>query len=129
MKNTYLAVAAGVILLGFGVWLRPSVPRAFANEGPGGVEYGVFRIHNFYDYEWQDSDERVYGQSQKIFLEKMRLHSIAFKMGNLRDAPLGSLDYVLEGEMLNYFGREGWELVEYVDKGFENRTFWFRRDR
>lgn len=129
MKKSILVIVVGAILLACVVLLRPSAERAVASEGARGIEYGVFRINNFYAYEWQDSSRRVYGETQNIFLDKMKLQSIAFRMGNLRDAPLSSLEYVMEAEMLNYFGSEGWELVEFIDKGMENRTFWFKRER
>lgn len=129
MKWYFLFFAAGVFFFSGGVFLRPRPEGVFAKGGSREIEYGVFRINNFYDYEWQDSERRVYGETQNVFLQKMSLQSIAFRMGNLRDAPQSSLKYVLEGEMLNYLGSEGWELVEFVDKGMANRTFWFKRER
>lgn len=95
-------------------------------------EYGVYRVGGQYRYEWQNTNRRVYGPTQRVFLERMGLQSVAVKLQSMTDAPSYALRYVLEAEFLNHLGTEGWELVVVIDKGragMANRTFWFKRPK
>ncbi len=100
--------------------------------GSAGIrwEYGVFRIGGRYPYEWQDASGRTYGRTVELFLEKMGLSAVEAKLRSRKDAPISTLEYTAELELLNHLGAQGWELVVLADRGpagIPNRTFWFKR--
>lgn len=131
MRTRHIIILiAGVLIFAGALWAQRYSPKPLDRPSSGKWEYGVYRRGTFYRYEWQDADERIYARTRKVFLERMRLFSMAAKLEGLTDAPQSSLDYVLDAEFLNHLGTQGWELIHVVDRGpgaIPNRTFWLKR--
>ena len=123
MKKNYLVILAAAIIAAIGLWARMNTAKTVAAPSSVEWEYGVFRVGGLHRYEWQDADKRIYANTCKVFLERMRLIPIVVKIQRFTDdAPRTSLDYTLDAEFLNYLATQGWELVDV-----EDLVFWFKR--
>ena len=114
----------GILLsLGFLLGANPS-PRTATRW-----EYGVF-LHGHDGFQWDHEGQLVVGNTAATFIEKM---------GSPRDFPTGARKNALQRAMLDYLGRQGWELVQvvhnddmpstYHEEGTYHYAYWFKRPR
>ena len=107
---------------------RPASPKAVVSPSFVQWEHAVFRVRGSdYEYEWQDANSRVFADRQKVFLEKLKLSHILWKLEKMHTESSPPFpDEVVEMALINYWGAEGWELTE-VFRGVRQRYYWFKR--
>jgi len=111
-KVSTILCAAGIMLsVVFLIGANPGVPTQW--------EYGLYTESIGY-YDWQEAARRVQTTDPVHFFEKM-----GFPRGIEVDARTGRVPTLV----LNYLGRQGWELVEM--RMVENRrdAYWFKRPK
>jgi len=80
-------------------------------------EYATYRsLGN--RYHWQSPDEDIFARDLGSFVNQFKLK------GHIRDD-------TAELELMNHFGRQGWELVQMTPPGETRGTwiFWFKRPK
>jgi hypothetical protein len=116
--------ATGMLLaLGLLIGANPS-PRTAAQW-----EYGVF-LHGHDGFQWNHEGQLVVGKTAAAFIEKMGLP---------RDVPTSARKDALQRTVLDYLGRQGWELVQVVhdddmpsttfEEGTYRHAYWLKRPR
>ncbi len=126
MKGKVLiGVCATGMLLALGLLLG-------ANPGPRTAaqwEYGVF-LQGSDGLQWNHEGQLVVGDTAATFINNMGLP---------RDVPTGARKNALQRAVLDYLGRQGWELVQVVhnddtltthyEEGTYHYAYWFKRPR
>ncbi len=92
-------------------------------------EYGVF-LHGHDGFQWNHEGQLVVGNTAATFIANMGLP---------RDFPTDARKNALQRAMLDYLGRQGWELVQvvhnddapstYNEPGTYHYAYWFKRPR
>jgi hypothetical protein len=126
MKSKVLigACVTGMLLsLGLLIGATPS-PRTAMQW-----EYGVF-LHGHDGFQWNHEGQLVVGDTAAQFIANMGLP---------RDCPADARKDALQRAMLDYLGRQGWELVQvvhnddmpstYHEEGTYHYAYWFKRPR
>jgi len=112
--------------------LLPVVFLIGANPGPRPApqwEYGVF-LQGQDGFQWDHQGQLVVGNTAAAFIQNMGLP---------RDFPTNARKDALQRAVLDYLGRQGWELVEvvhnedmpttYYQPGTYHYAYWFKRPR
>lgn len=110
---------------------RVFAERSFVAETTGSThahwEYGVYCVGaSRHRYEWINADEYIYGQSQKSFLQEIGLRA------RMTLASVRLSEYAFDTEFLNYLGKQGWELIEVIDRGSRltvDKIYWLKRHK
>ncbi len=131
LKDPTTKSKVSTILCGAGL-LLPVVFLIGANPGPRPPtqwEYGVF-LQGQDGFQWDHQGQLVVGNTAAAFIQNMDLP---------RDSPTDARKDALQRAILDYLGRQGWELVQIVHNddmpttnyqpGTYHYAYWFKRPR
>lgn len=128
MAKKHLFTVAVIICFPVFAAMLQRHPDAASSSSQPKWEYGFYRVSaSKHRYEWIHNAKRVYAQNQGDFSSKLGAPKLRAKMLDKYIPSSGSLpEYLVDSQFINYFGGQGWELIDIGSIG-RGRVATFKR--